>query len=76
MLFLGMATIPVTYTYTVEVRVPFWGLRVSGDVDGPDRSPLSDCWKKDTRWLQLWSAEALCHSRGGAVPGVLEGYCW
>ena len=45
-LFLDIATISVTYSYTVGVRVPFWGLKESRDVDGPERCTISGCRRK------------------------------
>ena len=34
-LFLGIATIPFTNSYTVAVPAPFWGSEESRDVEGP-----------------------------------------
>ena len=48
-LFLGTATIPVTYSYTVRGHVLFWGLEESCDVDGPERCTISGCWRKSTK---------------------------
>ena len=73
-LFLGIATISVTYSYTVGVRVQFWGLEGCHDVDAPERCSISGCQKKATKdCFSCSGAEALCHSRGGAVPGLLVG---
>ena len=47
--FLGIATIPVTYSYTVGVCVPFWGLEESCDVDGPECCTISGCWRQATK---------------------------
>ena len=40
MLFLGTATIPETYWYTVGLHVPFWALEESRDADGPERCTI------------------------------------
>ena len=46
---MGIATIPVTYSYMVVVRVPFWGLEECCDVDGLERCTISGCQKKATK---------------------------
>ena len=54
MLSLGIATVPVTYSYTVGVHVPFWALEESR-VDGLERCTISGCRRK---------AAKDCFSRG------------
>ena len=44
-LFLGIATIPVTYLYTGGVHVLFWGLEECQHVDGLERCTISGCRK-------------------------------
>ena len=69
-LFLGIATIPVMYSYTVRVRVPFWGLEESRDVDGPERCTISGCRKKATKdCLSCW-VPRLCATREGELCPV------
>ena len=48
-LFLGIATIPVTYSYMVGLHVLFWVLEESRDVDAPERCTISGCRKKATK---------------------------
>ena len=48
MLFLGIATIPVTYSHTVGVRVPSGGLEECREVDGPERCTICGFCKKAT----------------------------
>ena len=48
-LFLSIATIPVTYAYAVGVRVPFRGLQESRDVDRPECRTISGCRQKATK---------------------------
>ena len=65
--FLGIATIPVTYSYTVGVRVPFWGLEESRNVDGPKCCTISGCRKKATKDCFSCGVPRLCATHEGEL---------
>ena len=64
-LFLGITTIPVTYSYTLGVRVLFWGLEECRDVDGPECCPISGCRKKATKDCFSCGVPRLCATHEG-----------
>ena len=66
-LFLGIATIPVTYSYTVGVRVPCWGLKERRDVDGPKRCSISGCRKKGAKDSFSCGVPRLCAIHEGEL---------
>ena len=66
-LFFGIATIPVTYSYMVGVRVPFWGLEESCDVDGPERCTISGCRKNTTKHCFSCGVPRLCATHEGEL---------
>ena len=65
-LFLGIATVPVTYSYTVGVHVPFWGLEESR-VDGPERCTISGCRRKAARDCFSCGMPRLCATHEGEL---------
>ena len=66
-LFLGIATIPVTYSYAVGVRVSFWGLGESRDIDGPQRCTISGCRRKATKDCFGCGVSRLCATHEGEL---------
>ena len=72
-LFLGIATIPVTYSYTVGIHVPFSALEDCRDVDGPERSMILGRPKKATKDCLRCGVPRLCATHEGLVFGVLPG---
>ena len=65
-LFLGIATVPITYSYTVGVHVPFWGLEESR-VDGPERCTISGCRRKAAKDCFSCGMPRLCATHEGEL---------
>ena len=66
-LFLGIATVLVTYSYRVGVHVPFWGLEESRAVDGLQRCTISGCRRKATKDCFSCGMPRLCATREGEI---------
>ena len=65
-LFLSIATVPVTYSYTVGIHVPFWGLEESR-VDGPERCTISGCRRKAAKDCFSCGMPRLCATHEGEL---------
>ena len=66
-LFLGIATIPVTYSYTVGVHVLFWGLEEDPDADGPECCTIPGCRRKATKDSFNCGMRRLCATHEGEL---------
>ena len=63
-LFLGIAMVPVTPSYTVGVHVPFWGSEESR-VDGPECCTISGCRRKVAKDCFSCGMPRLCATHEG-----------
>ena len=70
-LFLGIATVPVTYSYTVGVHIPFWGFEESR-IDGPERCTISGCRRKAVKDCFSCGMPRVCASHEGELCPA----CW
>ena len=71
-MFLGIATVPVTLSYTVGVHVPFWISEESRAVDGPERCTIPGCRTKAAKDCFSCGMPRLCATHEGELCQA----CW
>ena len=67
MLFLGIATTPVTYPYTIGIRLPFGGLEDGCEVAGTEEYVISRCRNKATKKCFSSGVPRLCACHEGEM---------
>ena len=66
-LFLGSATIPITYSYTVRLHVPLWFLEESRNIDGPECCTISGYRRKAAKDCFSCGMPRLCATHEGEL---------